>query len=444
VPGAFNSIRRQLLFWLLGLLIAAGLLGAAGIYFKVRDEANDLFDYDLQQMALSLRDQVLEQGVATIPSDPQYDVVIQIWDQAGVRVYLSHPHSVLPNRAQLGFNTVNTSEGAWRVFSVQLHDRIIQVAQPMRVREHLAAQQAFRTLLPFTLLIPVLGVLIWAIVGRGLQPLDAVARAVGERSATALAPLADTGLPTEVQPLVRALNDLLGRLGHSIDAQRAFIADAAHELRTPLTAVQLQVQLAERAKTEEERSLAFAELKDGLKRAIHMVRQLLTLARQEPDVTGRPFAPVDLADVARQVLGEQAPMAEAKQIDLGARHLEPVTVLGDAEALRVMLSNLIDNAIRYIPSGGRIDVAVTREDGSPVVSVTDNGPGIPREERERVLDRFYRRESTEIAGSGLGLAIVKNVAIRHRATLSLSDGDDGVGLRVTVRFPERPISALGM
>ena len=444
VPGAFNSIRRQLLFWLLGLLIAAGLLGAAGIYLKVRDEANDLFDYDLQQMALSLRDQVLEQGVATIPSDPQYDVVIQIWDQAGVRVYLSHPHSVLPNRAQLGFNTVNTSEGAWRVFSVQLHDRIIQVAQPMRVREHLAAQQAFRTLLPFTLLIPVLGVLIWAIVGRGLQPLDAVARAVGERSATALAPLADTGLPTEVQPLVRALNDLLSRLGHSIDAQRAFIADAAHELRTPLTAVQLQVQLAERAKTKEERSLAFADLKDGLKRAIHMVRQLLTLARQEPDVTGRPFAPVDLADVARQVLGEQAPMAEAKQIDLGARRLEPVTVLGDAEALRVMLSNLIDNAIRYIPSGGRIDVAVTREDGSPVVSVTDNGLGIPREERERVLDRFYRREGTEIAGSGLGLAIVKNVAIRHRATLSLSDGDGGVGLRVTVRFPERPISAPGM
>jgi two-component system OmpR family sensor kinase len=432
---AIKSIRRQLLLWLLGLLVAAGLAVAAGLYVKLRAEANELFDYDLQQMALSLRDQVLEQGSATIPNEPQYDFVIQIWDRAGVRIYLSNPHSVLPNRAQLGFTTVMTSEGAWRVFSVELRDRVIQVAQPLRVRERLAAQQALRTLLPFTLVLPILGVLIWVIVGRGLRPLDQVAHAVSERSARALTPLSAAGLPVEVRPLVQALNDLLARLGHSIEAQRNFVADAAHELRTPLTAVQLQLQLAERAKTDEERELAFAQLREGLKRTIHLVQQLLTLARQEPDFTARPFAPVDLSELTRQVVGELTPFAVAKDIDLGVSRLEPAIVNGDAEGLRVMLSNLIDNAIRYIPRDGKIDVAITREAGAPVLSVTDNGPGIPPEERERVLDRFYRREGTGVAGSGLGLTIVKNVAARHGAVLALADGDGGVGLRVSVRFP---------
>jgi two-component system, OmpR family, sensor kinase len=430
------SIRRQLLFWLLGLLIAAGSVVAAGIYFKVRQEANELFDYDLQQTALSLRDQVLESGSATIPNEPQYDFVIQVWDQSGVRVYQSNPHSLLPNRAQLGFATLATPEGEWRMFSVQLRNRIIQVAQPVRVRDRLAAQQALHTVLPFALLIPVLGALIWAIVGRGLKPLDQVARAVGQRSAALMDPLPETNLPEEVRPLVQALNDLLARLARNLDTQRAFVADAAHELRSPLTAVQLQIQLAERAKTEEERSASFTQLKDGLKRSVHLVQQLLTLARQEPNVTGRGAVPVDLAELARQVVAEQAPLAGARQIDLGIPGAEPATVMGDADALQVMLSNLIDNAIRYIPVGGKIDVVVGQKAGAPFIRVSDNGPGIPPEERERVFDRFYRREGSGVPGSGLGLAIVKNVATRHGAEIVLSEGDCGVGLRVEVRFPQ--------
>jgi two-component system OmpR family sensor kinase len=414
------SIRRQLLFWLLGLLIAAGCVVAAGIYFKVRQEANELFDYDLQQTALSLRDQVLESGSATIPNEPQYDFVIQIWDQSGVRVYQSNPHSLLPNRARLGFATVDTSEGQWRMFSVQLRNRIIQVAQPMSVRDRLAAQQALRTVLPFALLIPVLGILIWAIVGRGLKPLDQVARAVAQRSAAVMDPLPETNLPEEVRPLVRALNDLLARLAGNLDTQRAFVADAAHELRSPLTAVQLQIQLVERAKTDEERSAGFAQLKDGLKRSVHLVQQLLTLARQEPNVTDRAAARFDLAELVRQVVAEQAPLAGARQIDLGIASAEPATVMGDADALRVMLTNLIDNAIRYIPTGGKIDVVVGQKAGASFVSVTDNGPGIPPGERERVFDRFYRREGSGVPGSGLGLAIVKNVATRHGAQVVLA------------------------
>jgi two-component system OmpR family sensor kinase len=430
-----NSIRRQLVLWLLGLLLVAGTAAAAGLYLKIRDEANQLFDYHLEQLAYSLRDQVLALGEPSLSDELQYELVIQIWGPNGDRIYLSHPNSALPNRAQMGFQSISTPDGGWRVFSVQLRDRTIQVAQPLAVRQTLARRLALRTVLPFALLLPLLGVLVWIIVGRGLRPLDRVATELEKRTPSALEPLADKGLPGEVRPLVLALNDLLGRLAHSIAAQRAFVADAAHELRSPLTAVQLQARIAERATTDGERGAALAQLKEGVGRAVHMVQQLLTLARQEPDVAPRPFARVDLGRVARQVIAEQAPLAAARRIDLGLSQDDPAAVMGDEEALRTLLTNLVDNAVRYIPEGGKVDVSVAHEGGRPLLTVADNGPGIPAEERERVLDRFYRRAGSGAGGTGLGLAIVKNVADRHGAELVLSDADGAAGLRITVRFP---------
>jgi two-component system OmpR family sensor kinase len=278
-----TSIRRQLLVWLLALLLAAGSLAAVGLYFKIRDEANDLFDYQLRQVALSLRDRTLEQGDPSRAEEAQYDFVIQIWDPSGRRVYSSHPYSALPNRARLGFETVRTTGGSWRVYSVHWPHRTIQVAQPLDVRRQLAQGLAVRALLPFAALIPVLGALIWIIVGWGLRPLRRVAADVATRSTDALAPLPEAGLPLEVRPLVQSLNELLTRLERSLGAQRAFVADAAPQLRTPLTALRLQAQIAERARTDEQRSAAFARLNDGLGRTIHVVQQMLALARQEPD-----------------------------------------------------------------------------------------------------------------------------------------------------------------
>jgi two-component system OmpR family sensor kinase len=429
------SIRRQLVFWLLCLLLVAGIAGTIGLYFKILDEADQLFDYHLQQTAFTLRDQVLAQGVPSISDEAQYDLIVQVWSLTGKRVYMSHPQSNIPNRAPLGFATVATQEDAWRVFSVQLRDRTIQVAQPLVVRQALAKRLAERILLPFALLLPIIGLIVWVLVGRGLKPLDRVANDVASRSPTALSPLNVAGLPKEIAPLVYALNDLLTRLQHSIGAQRTFVADAAHELRTPLAAIQLQAQVAERAKTDADRTVAFEQLKNGIGRTIHMVQQLLTLARQEPEVMMRPFEQVELSQLAKQMVAEMAPLAQAKHIDLGMNSDIKVTVTGDAEALRTMLSNIIDNAIAYIPDGGKIDVAVTYRDGQAVLSVADDGPGIPYEEREQVLARFYRREGNEMPGSGLGLAIVKNVANRHFADLTLSDSPDGSGLCVSVHFP---------
>lgn len=434
-----RSIRRNLLLALLGAMGIVMLVGAVFTYRAAREEVNEIFDYHLRQIALSVRDQAfLNAPPAAISGGEDFDFVIRVWDRSGLTVYYSRPHRALPDLARLGFSTVDTPDGAWRVFAVQHRDETIEVAQPLAVRREQAAAAALRTLTPFLLLLPALGALIWVIVSRGLRPLTRIAQSVVARTPSSLDPLREDAAPAEVQPLVLALNDLLKRLQSALEAQRAFIADAAHELRTPLAALQLQVQLVERAASDGERAAAIAELKGGLQRAIHSVQQLLTLARQEPGAGDDPFAPVSLAEVARRVVAELDSLAAARQIDLGFSGTgEAAVVSGSAEALRIMTTNLVSNAVRHTPQGGRIDVGVGLEDGRPFLDVADTGPGIPAAERERVFDRFYRRSTSAGAGevgSGLGLAIVRTIAERHGAAVSLGDADGG-GLRAHVRFP---------
>ena len=433
-----SSIRRQLIFGLLAVVLIAGLLAARGVYVQAHRELDELFDYHLKQMALSLRDQTFGQ-FAGEPLDPkdEFDFVIQVWRPDGVRLYFSHPHATLPNRAQLGYTTVATNQGEWRVFSMQQRGLTVQVAQPMTVRNRLAAAAALSTLAPFLLLLPALGVLVWITVGRGLRPIAVVASAVKARTPAAMHPLPESSMPEEIQPLVAALNGLLARLDRALTAQREFVADAAHELRTPLTALRLQVQLAERAHDPVDRATAFATLRQGLDRATHLVEQLLTLARQEPDALQWPPAAIELSELARLVTADYAPLAEAKGLDLGVARADAVSVHGDREGLRALLANLVENAVRYTPAGGRIDVSAYGATDQAVLEIIDTGPGIPREERGRVFDRFYRRTANEVPGSGLGLAIVKNVADRHRARIVLDDGPNGAGLAVRVLFPRQ-------
>ncbi|NMG75226.1 ATP-binding protein [Aromatoleum diolicum] len=438
-----RSLRRTLLLSLLGALVLVFAIGGLATYRTARSEIDALMDYQLRQFALSLRDQQFGQPSTPplAPPEESLDFVIQIWDDSGVRLYLSHPHSALPSLAQFGYNTVRTTEGEWRVFSIPLLDHVIQIAQPMAVRSRMAANAALHTLMPLLVLVPLLGALVWYLVGRGLRPLERLAREVATRRADSLDALPTTDVPEEAQPLVRALNRLLERLDHALSAQRAFVADAAHELRTPLAALQIQLQLSERADDETARRAALAELRTGLQRATHLVQQLLTLARQEPGAaTNAPRSRIALADVARQSLADHTPLADARHIDLGADTLDDTAVVsGDAAALRTLVGNLIDNAIRYTPEGGRVDVGVSVSDAGTAAAtcwlrVSDSGPGIPPDERERVLDRFYRRAGQEQSGSGLGLAIVHSIADRHGARLVLDSSPHG-GLRVAVGFP---------
>jgi two-component system OmpR family sensor kinase len=439
-----RSIRRELIGWLTFGLVVAIVAAAVATYLRARDEANALFDYQLAQMASSVTGMPLTARGPPGTGGGSDALVVEIWNRDGVEVYLSQPQRRLPQYGQTGFNTVATESGEWRVFTTLAGDQVVQVAQPMKVRRELAASMALSTILPLLAVVPFLAAVVWFGIARGMAPLERLAAAVGRRSPRTLAPLSESGLPREVQPLAHALNGLLAQLATALDAQRTFIADAAHELRTPLTAVHLQAQLAERAGSDAERAAALTELRAGLDRATHLVGQLLTLAREEPGVTDRPPSPVDLTDIARSVIADHVAQATALGVDLGLADADAgaaakATVSGDAASLRTLLSNLVDNALRYTPAGGRVDVAVAALPDGASLSVRDSGAGIPPAEQARVFDRFYRAPgSADLPGSGLGLAIVKRIAERHGATIALGPGlalRAGPGLGITVRFP---------
>jgi two-component system, OmpR family, sensor kinase len=430
-----RSIRRELLFWLLLGLVVAVAAAATGTYYQARREAKELFDYQLKQLALSVSNERISVLPQSHEKELDDDLAIQVWDRNEKLLYSSSPELAIPRRPDPGYSNVSTHRGRWRVFGIFARDKLVQVAQPLAVYEELAAAMAFRVVSPLLVILPLLGALVWLTVRRGLRPLTSLTSAVRARTAAALQPLPESGLPEEVQPLVHSLNELLGRLGRAIAVQKGFIADAAHELRTPLTAVQLQLELARWATTPEEREAAFEDLQHGVSRAIHLIGQLLTLARQDPEVAERPLMPTDLSEIARLTVAEQTPLAVARHVDVGVSDAVQSLIQGDPEALRVMLGNLVDNAIRYSPAGGRVDVAVTHLDHRALLTVQDNGPGIPVADRGRVFDRFFRGHELDVPGSGLGLAIVKGIADRHGATVELDSGPEGRGLRVSVSFP---------
>ena len=431
-----KSIRRELLVTLLAAVLIAGSVAALAVYYKTLGEIGELLDYQLRQMALSLRDATFQNhGVMEAPPFG-FDYAIQISSEDGVNLYYARSRVRLPSSAAAGYATMHSDEGPWRMYTLRQRGVSVQVAQPIDVRNDLAVRAAWRTMAPFILLLPVLALFVWLAVTRGLRPLESVARAVHARSPAALDPLPHAGLPQEIEPIVLALNDLLPRLAHALETQRAFVADAAHELRTPLTALRLQLQLAERARDEAERAAAFDALRQGLARATHLVEQLLTLAREDPATAQAKNESVELGALAAEVVGAHAALAEYKGIDLGLAHRDTgLVVSAGREALRTLLSNLVDNAIRYTPAGGKVDVSAERTGTGPLIQVTDTGPGIPAAERERVFDRFYRRAGSDVPGSGLGLAIVRSIAERQGAKVELADGPDGRGLSARVTFP---------
>jgi two-component system OmpR family sensor kinase len=258
---------------------------------------------------------------------------------------------------------------------------------------------------------------------------------VASRQADDLSPVSEAGLPDEVRPLVHELNLLFGRVKTAFDAQQHFVADAAHELRTPLAALKLQAQSLGRADSEDTRRVAVARLTAGIDRATRLVEQLLVLARQEASAAGAAATTqVDLAQLARRAVADLAGAAQAKGIDLGLQHADAASVPGQPDALNILMRNLVENAVKYTPEGGTVDIAVHALEGAVKLSVEDSGPGISPEERERVVDRFYRIAGSEAAGSGLGLAIVKAIAERHGATLALGESERLKGLAATVTF----------
>lgn len=435
-----HSLRRRLLASVLGAILLGAVLQGISAYRGALAQADTLFDYHLRQMADSLR------GGPALPSlaledtiVPGGEYVIQIWSADGTHVFQSS-RVVLPPRAVLGFADVTHNGKRYRVYSVQTPLQTIQIAQNMDDRLARARSLAARAVLPMAVVAPLLMLVLWWIINRSLAPLERTRQQVAQRAAQDLTPLPDDRLPDEVRPLVQEMNLLFGRLSQSFDAQRAFVANAAHELRSPLTALKLQAQALARTGDPQAREQAVARLNQGVDRAIRLMQQLLMLARQEsplPDTA--QWQAVDLRQLLTQLVRDVTPQAQARSIRVSLLADQPISVHADADGLQILLHNLLENAVKYTPVGGQVQLRCEQNADTTRVAVEDSGPGIAPDQRERMFERFARgNDTSSSSGSGLGLSIARAIAERHGASLTLEPSVELGGLRVVLALSATP------
>ena len=452
-----NSIRQRLLLWQIGALIVTGVLVSVLTYLLAWNGFNRIRDYGLEQIAYSVVRHGIKPALVrplmtpapeTAPRDHSTasdaidngeaieiedlgQFVSQIWDDAGQLVY-SSLDNVGPPLQPTGFHVVRWEDEDWRVYTVADRRQVVQVAVTSANRAQGFADLVPWLLVPLGLLVLLLSLLIHAAVTQALLPLDQLGREIGRREVNDLHAVAADELPDELQPLASALNQLLERVDQLLSGQRQLIADVAHELNTPLAAVKLQAQLARRV-TIGERSAALDELDQGIARATHLVAQLLQMARLEPELAQRQNEVVRLDHLASQVVAAFSAQAEAHHIDLGRVGNDCATVVGNPADLRVLLNNLVSNALRHTPEGSRVDVRVTQAGDEVSLVVSDNGPGIAPDQRQAALQRFVRLTPQQGHGSGLGLAIASRIVQQHQGRLELEETPGG-GLTVRVHL----------
>ena len=431
------SLKKQLTVWLLGLLTMVGLLAGGISYWLAKEDASLLLDHQLRLVAQSIDEgsqlpamQAKFSGESE--AERKNDFVIQVWNEKN-QAHSSRPDFNLPAGKATGYSDLSLDGHKWRAYTIIYSDRTVQTSQSDQVRRDIATDAALRALFPIAVLLPLTCVLIIIVVNRILQPLAQVSQAAMQRDAQSLAPLPNDGIPEEVAPLINEINSLLARIGETIESQRHFLLDAAHELRTPLTALQFQIENLSQSQSQHDLEERIAELKSGIQRASHLVGQLLKMARYESEkITIR--ANIDLAELVKNCISDFIPIAEKRSIDLGMTHYESVSIWANADDLRILFHNLLDNAIRYTPERGQIDVSVNVARQRAVVKIVDDGPGIPEYLLPRVFDRFFRAGDHETEGSGIGLSIVKAIASRESAEVKLVNRQDRTGLVAEASF----------
>jgi two-component system, OmpR family, sensor kinase len=427
-----TSIRGRLLVWLLIPITLAALIADGVTYLKAREQLRAFHELELQAAATA----------APIGDGSATSVVGQRVIRIGDRAHATAPAPASagpPFERAPGMTTVHWQGRDWRVALVERDGRLVQAAEPVDAWRERIDAAAIEIIMPLSVAaVPLLALLVWFGVGRGLRPFTQLASSLRARTPTDLQPLDEGRLPVEVLPLVRSLNGLLQQLAAVLADEHRFIADAAHGLRTPLTALQLQVENLMRATTIEERAAAIGHLAAGVPRASHLVEQLLTMARLAPrDGTSRAREQTDLEALVKDVLIGQQAFAAHRRIDLGLVRSEASVLEADADSLRMALDNLVDNALRYTPPDGVVNLTLYRSGPEAVIVITDTGPGVPAGERTRVFRRFFRGENVATGGNGLGLAIVAEVVRQHGGRIALDDAEVGRGLKVTVHLPLR-------
>ncbi len=446
---AVYSLRRRLVALLIGVLAVFWGLSALLAFRTAHAEADALFDAQMVQVAETLLaivatgNPMVAGEMAEHQHDYQLPVAFQAWQQdahGGWRLLVrSSEMPAEPVTAAPGFDEHDLNGELWRFFTVD-HDHSgyrVMVGQNHGARYRLAGAFALNLLLSIFIGVPLMALGIWAVVGRALRPVSATADAVSGLDPRRLAPVQVPGpLPAEIAPLVTSLDALVARVSEVLDNERRFTADAAHELRTPLAALKIQAQVAARAGDPATRGHALAQVVSGVDRMSHLVEQLLTLARLDPDAGRGAAEVVDLVELAEGVCSALIPQALRRDQTLALEAPAACPLTGNRWWLAVLLRNLVDNALRYSPEGGR--VVVTLDAAGHSLRVADDGPGIPPAQRAQMLTRFARGASVEGDGCGLGLSIVARIVDIAGATLTLEDGlprgDGGVGLAAVVRF----------
>jgi two-component system, OmpR family, sensor kinase len=436
---AANSLHRRLSIAIGTLALLVGVLGSLGTFLVVRSLASEF--------SASLRDAAahVQAGVSHHAAEPNGirnasdDLVVQIWSAADTDEpsRTSDADIAIP-RAQTGFSSLEYDGETWDVFALAAGDEYIQIAESRSMRNRNAMRVAFWSLLPVLALLPLLVLTIAVTVRLSLRPMERVGRRAAKVDLHALKPLEAEKAPVELRPFIESINRMIERLSVLVNAERKFIADAAHELRSPISAMQLQIDNLRDAPPDQYRE-RFDELQRGVARTGSLVSQLLGLARAEIGNAQRVVEAIALTHVVPEVLADLLPLADARSVDLGVERLDEASVRATEGDLRVLIKNLIDNAIRYVHAGGRVDVSVLRDVRTVTIEVIDDGPGIAESALPHVFDRFFRAANHDVEGSGLGLAIAQTLAQSYGGRVTLanrSDGHSGVVARIELPVVE--------
>ncbi|GJL77735.1 MAG: two-component sensor histidine kinase [Nitrospinaceae bacterium] len=430
-----QSLQRDLSGWIiwtaLAFALVAGLV-ASGITFH---EAREHQDGTLREIAILVKTGQLNENT---PSPPDAE---DVEDEAVLirRLDVNSPQALpqLPANLRNGLQTITLDDEQYRVFTFKLTSsgQRYAIAQKTELRDDIALISSLNVFLPIVLLVIVMLVIIHLIIRNRLNPLKSLAASLDQQDVTGLKPLPETAIPVEIFPFVSSINVLLERIQQAMQKQYRFIADAAHELRTPVTALSLLVENTEKANSETDRMERQKLLRQGLDRVSGLVSQLLDLARLQSDHEG-PTEVVSLNKVVQDAIADLYPMAESAKVDLGVTRQDSIDLLDQEGRLGQLVRNAIDNAIRYTPEGGKVDISLFAEQGKAIFCVDDTGSGIPENELQQVMEPFYRTRGNPRPGNGLGLAISQEIAQRLGGTITLSNRPEG-GIRF--RYAQRLI-----
>lgn len=446
-----RSLQGRLLLLVLGTSLLVWLLAAVLTWRDARHELDELLDSHLAQSAALLVAQGadvgddIEQGDAPILHRYAPKVAFQVFHDGKLAVRSANAPTtpMVPGAKVRGFHSVALQGQTWRVFATRggSHDDLVFVGERVQSRDEILWAVLRSMLWPMAIALPLLAAAGWWAVRQGVQPLRALGRALANRDAEDLRPVQLAGAPTEMLPVLAALDTLFERIARLLEHERRFTGDAAHELRTPIAAIRAQAQVALGATSDAERQHALLATLAGCDRASHLVQQLLTLSRLEASGAAAQRT-VDVGAVAQRVAAELAPTALGKQQELSLETQAGCRVLGDETLLGVLVRNLADNAVRYSPGGARIALQVAREQGQVVVSVDDSGPGLAPDDLARLGQRFFRVTGNEAAGSGLGWSIAQRIAAAHHGRLEAARSPALGGLRVRAVLPGAPDAAM--